>query len=1219
MKKIIFTMFPVLILSLFVGLNTASAQSAPFITISASPTSVAYGGTTTISWTAASATACTGTSSPSVLGWNNNSKSNTGGYFYSGTLNTTTTFTLNCTNAYGSMTKSVIVNVSGQGGGGQGSTPSITLSAFPTTVNAGGTTTLNWSVINGATSCIATSSPSAIGWNNNSKSTNGGYFYSSALSSTTTFVLTCSNQYGTSTKSITVNVNTIVNPPTVYPPVVTVYANPSVINAGSSSNISWFATNNPSTCTIAGWYGNMGAPSGSKVVYPTNTTTYTVTCTNSAGAGSGSATVTVNTIVNPPQNPTVNINANPTNVQYNGSSIISWSSTNTTSCNATGGSSGWAGTKSTSGTYPANNLTNPQTVFSITCYGTNGQQVNDSVIVYAMSLPPQNPTVNIYANPSYVAYGGTSNIVWNSTNATSCIANGGAPGWYGTQNTSGNFTASNLTNTTTFSITCYGSGNPATATTTVSVGNQPYNPPAQVPTVSLIASPSFVSYNGTTNLTWNVQNATSCNATQGTGAWVGPKNPNGGNFQTGPLTYNKTFKITCYGNTGLYASDAVTVVVGSKPVVIPTVSITADQSYVSYNGYTYIRWSTTGSPTYCSGTGGTNGWAGSKAVGGGSFFTSQLTNTGTYTYSISCGNNSGQDDASVTITVGSKPASDITVVTNSATNISTRNATLRGLVNPNNNNFVNAWFEWGTNGNYGNQTNPNYYTGNSSTNYSYVLGGLNPNTTYTYRAVAQSDNGQMVYGEQMYFTTQNEYTGCTYNCGGGNYYSQPSVTTYGASSIGDTYGTLNGYVDPNGTYTTRWFEWGTNSGNLYNTTNKISQGTSAGNFNQQIYGLNNNTTYYYRAVAQNSAGVMYGNVQTFVTTGNNNYNTCLYGNCAPTVSTTLATNIDSNSARLNGIAFINGNIATDGYFEWGTNTSLGRTTNLGYIGSLTSSPFYSSLFGLTPNTTYYYRAVASNQYGTVRGDIVSFRTGNATTTTVTNTNTIIYRDRIVTTNTDINLNTGISKPSLVYLSVNRGGNIYGNINGSIDNGIGGIVRRGETVEYTAYYKNVSNEQLRDVVLRVALPKELEFLSTTRGYLSEENNTVVLNIGNLYPQEEGSITVRVRVNSDVESGKIVVVTGNVPYTYTVIKNNIATNTQEEVFAYAKDTVEGGEVLGLQGIALFGNGFWPSTLIGWLILLIIILLIILLARTIYNKMNKPNPVVVNTPPNNINHYH
>lgn len=701
------------------------------------------------------------------------------------------------------------------------------------------------------------------------------------------------------------------------------------------------------------------------------------------------------------------------------------------------------------------------------------------------------------------------------------------------------------------------------------------------PTVTIIAGDSDLAYGESTDIYWYPHNATSCLASGGSTGWPGSKYQYSSSFYTGALYQTSTYTITCSNAYGS-ASAFVTVNVAGGPVNYPTVSLSVDNANVPYNGSTTIRWATSNA-TSCEGTGGTNGWNGFKAIPSGTFNTGAVTYTTTYT--LVCTNASGAETKSVTLNVGNQGNINPSVTTSSATGVGNNIATLNGYVNANGSSSVTAWFEWGLSGNLYNQTNKINYGSTSGTAYSYALGGLTPNTTYYFRASAQASNGQIVYGNQMTFTTTSS-GGCLYNCGT----NAPSVTTYSASNIADTYATLNGYLNPNGGDTTRWFEWGTSTGNLYNQTIKINQGLTSGNFSQSLTGLAPNSVYYFRAVAQNASGVAYGNIMNLSTTNSSNYynpNYCSSNiSCAPTAVTGLATNIDHNSARLNGFGIVNGNlsgVSNNGYFEWGTTQSLGNSTVSGFIGNSDSNPFYSSLFGLSPNTTYYYRAVVTNQYGTSRGDIMNFRTGNLTV--VDNTpqtiTKIVYRDRVVVTN--VNDNTGTAKPSAVFLNVENNGE---------------TIAKGSAVNYVVYYKNVSAQNLKDVVLTVLFPRELEFVNTNRGYYSAENNTVVVSIGELNPGGEGSVTVKINVTPNAQEGKILVVTANLGYTI------VTDNAQEEVFAYSKNEVVAttGENSSLGGLALFGSGFWPDTLIGWLLLLLVITLIVFAIRKATGNNNR-----------------
>jgi uncharacterized repeat protein (TIGR01451 family) len=167
--------------------------------------------------------------------------------------------------------------------------------------------------------------------------------------------------------------------------------------------------------------------------------------------------------------PTVTLYASPTSISYGGSSTLYWSSTNANSC-----SSYWASNTATSGSGIV--VPTGTTTYSITCTGSTGLQATASATVYVVNTTTYQPTVNIYASPSSIDYGGSSTITWNSTNATYCSANGGGSNnWYGTQNINGSFYTGILYSTTTYNITCTSStGVQATASTSVYVNNQNY-------------------------------------------------------------------------------------------------------------------------------------------------------------------------------------------------------------------------------------------------------------------------------------------------------------------------------------------------------------------------------------------------------------------------------------------------------------------------------------------------------------------------------------------------------------------------------------------------------------------------------------------------------------------------------------------------------------------------------------------------------------------------
>ncbi len=79
---------------------------------------------------------------------------------------------------------------------------------------------------------------------------------------------------------------------------------------------------------------------------------------------------------------------------------------------------------------------------------------------------PPAPTVSLGAAPSTVAPGGSTQLTWSSSNASSCSASGA---WSGARATSGSQTLTSIMATSTYTLTCTGSGGSTTRSTTVNV------------------------------------------------------------------------------------------------------------------------------------------------------------------------------------------------------------------------------------------------------------------------------------------------------------------------------------------------------------------------------------------------------------------------------------------------------------------------------------------------------------------------------------------------------------------------------------------------------------------------------------------------------------------------------------------------------------------------------------------------------------------------------
>ncbi len=412
-------------------------------------------------------------------------------------------------------------------------------------------------------------------------------------------------------------------------PTVTLSAAPSSVASGTSSMLTWSATN-ATACTASGAWSGSKAVSGSQSTGAlTGNATYTLTCTGTGGSAAQSATVSVK-----PPAPTVTLSVGPSAITSGSSAMLTWSSTNATSCVASGA---WSGTKAVTGTQSTGALTANAT-YTLSCTGTGGSAAQSATV----SVTQPVPTITLGASPSTVASGSSSALTWSTTNATACTASGS---WSGAKALTGTQSTGALTANATYTLTCTGTGGSAAQSATVSV-TQP------VPTVSLAASPSTVASGGSSTLTWSATNATTCAAS---GGWSGNKAMSGSQSM-GSLTTNTTYTLNCTG-TGGSAAQSATVSV-TQPV--PTVTFSASPSTVASGGSSTLSWSATNA-TSCTASG---AWSGAKATTGGSQSTGALTANQTYTLTCTGAGGSAAQSATVSVTT---PAPAVTLTANPTT------------------------------------------------------------------------------------------------------------------------------------------------------------------------------------------------------------------------------------------------------------------------------------------------------------------------------------------------------------------------------------------------------------------------------------------------------------------------------------------------------------------------------------------------------------------------
>lgn len=301
-------------------------------------------------------------------------------------------------------------------------------------------------------------------------------------------------------------------------------------------------------------------------------------------------------------------------------------------------------------------------------------------------------------------------------------------------------------------------------------------------------------------------------------------------------------------------------------------------------------------------------------------------------------------------------------VTNSAVSASDTTAIVNGSVNPKGA-FTSYWYEYGNSTNLGSKTtNQTMGSGFVSIQAPGYITSLVKNTTYYFKLVSENQYGRASGAQYSFKTTE----GTPAPTG-----SAPTTKTVSANGVTRLNANLRGEVVPNKNSTQYWFEYG-KTPELGN----VSAFTGAGDGSSKVMvsislsDLEPLTTYYFRLNAQNQFGTINGSILNFKTLGPT-------ATKLPYVTTGSADTITTSSAVLHGT--VTPNLGETKYwFEYTTKSSLSsetpKTTEPISVGAgVVVVPVDKSVTNLISNATYYFRIVAQNSQGTVRGDEVSFK------------------------------------------------------------------------------------------------------------------------------------------------------------------------------------------------------------------------------------------------------
>lgn len=209
---------------------------------------------------------------------------------------------------------------------------------------------------------------------------------------------------------------------------------------------------------------------------------------------------------------------------------------------------------------------------------------------------------------------------------------------------------------------------------------------------------------------------------------------------------------------------------------------------------------------------------------------------------------------------------------------------------------------------------------------------------------------------------------------------QPTVINTPASGTTTSGASIGGEITDIGADTPNiTLYWGDDDagGVAANWDHSVSLGANSGAFNHTLSGLDPATDYYFRAFAQNTiAGVWASPTQTFQTLA-----------LPPAIENVAATNLLGTSAEIGANVTVTGGNPPAVTLFYGTSAggtnpaSWADSLDLGVQAGSSSSP----ISGLTPNTTYYFRARAVNSGGTAWApSTASFTTPQVSLAQITN-------------------------------------------------------------------------------------------------------------------------------------------------------------------------------------------------------------------------------------------
>ncbi len=301
------------------------------------------------------------------------------------------------------------------------------------------------------------------------------------------------------------------------------------------------------------------------------------------------------------------------------------------------------------------------------------------------------------------------------------------------------------------------------------------------------------------------------------------------------------------------------------------------------------------------------------------------------------------------------------------------------------------------------------------------------------------------------------------------------------------------------------------------------------------------------------------------------------------VNTTHISNVGDKGIVCNGLATIYGGVPSYGWIEWGTDSNkMNNRTPMQYIGRDPAVTFSAPISNLQSSSIYFCRAVMANNSGTYKGDILQ---------TITSDKTITYAPIKKETIVVAKVGKVTTKKVIATTATYECKDSYGNkasvkggekmLSLTIDKNTSQYIK-GEKVTYTVSYKNTSTVSVKNIEIKVSIPKDIKDIKASKGDIKDGD--IIYKIDELGPKGEGVILVEGTVG-EVDAARNITVAGVAGYDIPSKEKY-----RDEVTAINVGTVKGDTaaptVSSNKTKVSTSNSFLPNTLIEWAILTIII---------------------------------